>query len=206
MQQQTFKPLQKSDFKLLYGLVIGAHIIAGLIFKFELPIIIISCCAVFISLAIAFFKLFRKPLTASNFGWVWGIVSIFNAIVMSLYFSLLFNAEPKHTALIFTFCIIVVAIIYYLMKLLIAYSIKKSRSGNTKTSPTRFSKLPKIGATLGAVLGVYLSRSGIISKIIPELTEEHVVLAGGVLLFSVLSVFLCTANVASDYDEKNKLH
>lgn len=206
MKQQTYKPLEKKDFKLLYGMVIGANIIAGLIFNLEFPVIIIACCSVFISLVIAFLKLFRKPESKKALYWIWGVVGIFNAIVMSLYFSLIFNTELKNKALIFSFCIIVVAIICALMKLLIAYSTKKSQSGNTKTSPTRFSKLPKIGATFGAVLGIYLSRSGIITKTIPQLTKEHLALAGGILLFSVLSTFLFVANIVGDYDEKNKLY
>lgn len=206
MQQQTYKPLEKKDFKLLYGMVIICHIIATVISKFSFPIIIIACCSVLTSFGIAFFKLFRKPITNSDFGWVWGVVSIFNAIVMNLYFSLFFNTELKYTALIFTLGIIIIAIICALMKLLLTYSIKKSQSDNKKASSSRFSKFTKFGPTFGAVLGIYLSRSGIFSRIFPELTDEHIILACGIFIFSIFSVFLFIAKLASDYDEKNKLY
>ncbi len=203
MQQQTQKPLEKSDFKLLYGMVIIAHIVAAIILKFQLPIIIIACCSVLISFAIAFFKLFKKTLTPKAFCWIWGVVSIFNAIVMSLYLSLFFNKELKFKVLVFIICIIVVAIIGVIMKLVGIHYNKKSYSDTTKSnSPTRTSKLTKTCTALGTVLGIYLIRSGLI----PGLTHRHLILGCCIFIFSFFSYFLSATKFESDYDEKNKLY
>lgn len=200
--QQTQRLLGKSDFKLLYGMVIVAHIIVGLVFKFELSIIIIALCSILVSFAIAFIKLFKKPESKKAFYWVWGIVCIFNAIVMSLYFSLFTNKELKYRALVFVICLVVVAIICITMKLLCSHYSKKAYSDTTKSnSPTRTSKLTKTCIAIGTVSGIYLIRSGLI----PGLTHGHLILACGILLFSLLSVFLFVTEFVSHYDEKNKL-
>ncbi len=200
--QQPQRLLRKSDFKLLYGMVIGAHIIAGLILKFDLPIIIIACCSVFISLAIAFFKLLKKLNQKKELYWIWGVVSIFNAVIMSLYFSLFINKDLKYKALVFVICLVVVAIICISMKLLCSYFGKKTYSDTQKPNPSRTAKHAKTGTVLGTILGIYLIRSGLI----PGLTHGHLILACCILLFSLLSVFLYTATFIGENYENNNLH
>ena len=199
--QQPQRLLGKNDFKLLYGMVIIAHIVSTVILKFEPPIIIIACCSVFISFAIAFFKLFKKTETKKAFYWIWGVVGIFNAIVMSLYFSLFVNRELKYKVLVFVIWIVVVAIICISMKLLCSHYIKKAYSDTQKSDSSRTANLSKAGAAIGTVFGIYFIRSGLI----PGLTHGHLILACCIFIFSLLSVFLFTVTLIHNYDEKDKL-
>lgn len=199
--QQPQRLLGKSDFKLLYGMVIIAHIVATGILRFELSIIIIASCSVFISLAIAFFKLFKKTETKKAFYWIWGVVSIFNAIAMSLYLSLFINQELKNKVLAFILCIIAIAIVGVITGWsCIAYNKKNHSDSSEVSSTTTSPKLTKALTTIGCVSGIFLIRSGFI----PGLTHGHLILACCILIFSLLSAAsFTTITFIKDYDKKD---
>ncbi len=174
---QLQRKIEKSDLKIIYVFALIIHVFATHIFNYNILIIIIGCAAGLISFAIAFFKLFRKPQTEKAFCLIFGIVSIFNAIVFGLYFSLLFNIELKYQALIFVFCVVIILIICFIIKNMYARSVNKRPD-----SPA----LITAWSTFGAILGVLLTRFGII----PKITRTHLLFGLAIILFSIFSVFL----------------
>lgn len=181
--QQVKKKLEKEDLKTLFGVVFLFHIFSIHLSNYNIPVILISCSSLLISLAVAFFMLFKKAQTEKAFNKIWGIVGVVNAFTFAFLFAFSFNAEPLINLLIFTLSIAVILVIISAIKLLYDRSVEMARNKKNVVIP---SSIIAVFSAIGALIGVYLSHYNVLN----DLNRASLFLGLLSMIFAIFSIFL----------------
>ena len=186
MQQQMPRRLGKSELKTLFGVVFLFHIFSIHLSNYNIPVVVISCSSLLISLAIAFFVLFKKVQTEKVFNKIWGLVGTLNAFVFAFLFAYSFNTEPLNNLLIFVLSITIIFAIIGAMKLLYNHSVDMARNKKDVVIP---SSIIGVFSTIGASIGIYLSRYNVFNN----LNRTTIILGLLSIIFAIFSIFLFKA-------------